>query len=489
MPTGNSSTPCAGRVMFSNWLRQKRQTFGYRLNLWFTAVLVFLSAGLFLTAYFLLSQSITSKDREVISAQLEVYRAWYQEGGLSLLNQRFAQRGDSGKESFFVRVAGAEHNGLFISLPKQSDQFDVAALAKMNYQETLNWLTLPAQNHRANWLIATTQLPDGDWLQVGKSTEAQTALLEHFLFVFGWVVLIAVVLGVAGGSWLTHRALAPIRQLITGVQQVITTGKFDQRMPVRPANDELTQLARLFNQMLEKNSGLIRGMREALDNVAHDLRTPLARLRATAENALEASEDVVVLREAVSDSLEESDRVLTMLTTLMDISEAEVGLMKLERTAVNLAELVVSVIELYQFVAEEKEIKITVKVPRELSCFADPNRLRQVLVNLLDNALKYTARGGQVEFTAQASSDALVIQVKDNGMGISPEELPRIWERLYRSDKSRAQRGLGLGLSLVKAVVEAHHGKVSVTSQLAGGSTFIVTLPEGEVSRSHKLPR
>lgn len=463
--------------MSLNWFRQKRETFGFRLNLWFTAVLVLLSAILFLTAYFLLSRSVAAQDREVIRVQLEVYRAWYQDGGLNSLSDHFAQSQGSGKESFFVRVVGSQNTGLFMSLPNQSELFDLSALDKMNFDKPLSWLSLPSENHNINWLIATTRLPDGDWLQVGKTTEAQTQLLDHFQFVFGWVVLIAIVTGLAGGSWLTHRALSPIRRLITSVQHVISTGKFDQRMPARVANDELNQLARLFNQMLEKNAGLIRGMREALDNVAHDLRTPLARLRVASENALQAPEDVAVLREALSDSLEESDRVLTMLTTLMDISEAEVGLMKLERATVNLAELVAAVIELYQFVAEDKVIKVTMNVPQELTCFADPNRLRQVLVNLLDNALKYTAKGGQVDFLAEARAGEVVIQVKDNGMGIAPDELARIWERLYRGDKSRTQRGLGLGLSLVKAVVEAHCGTVNVVSRVGGGSTFTVTLP------------
>ncbi|HEX4056098.1 MAG TPA: HAMP domain-containing sensor histidine kinase [Tepidisphaeraceae bacterium] len=469
--------------MFSNWHRDKRRTFGFRLNLWFAAVLVLLSTTVFLTGYFLLSQSIAAKDREVVRAQLDVYRAWYQDGGLGELSEHFSQRDDSGKESFFVRVTGNESNGLFISLPRQSAQFDLTTLDKINLAKPLTWLTLPSQDQSTNWLIATTLLPDGDRLEVGKTTEAQTALLKHFQFVFGSAVVIAIVLGLAGGSLLAHRALAPIRQLITGLQQVITTGKFDQRIPVRMANDELTQLATLFNLMLEKNAGLIRGMREALDNVAHDLRTPLARLRATAEIALQSPEDVAVFREALSDSLEESDRVLTMLTTLMDISEAEVGLMKLEPVKFNLAGLIAAVIELYQLVAEDKGIKVTMKVPKELTCVADPNRLRQVLVNLLDNALKYTPNGGEVQFTAHVQGAELIIEVKDNGMGIASEELPRIWERLYRGDKSRAQRGLGLGLSLVKAVVEAHLGGVGVTSDVGNGSIFTVILPAGDPSQ------
>ena len=190
-----------------------------------------------------------------------------------------------------------------------------------------------------------------------------------------------------------------------------------------------------------------------------------------------------MFREALSDSLEESDRVLTMLTTLMDISEAEVGLMKLEPVKFNLAGLIAAVIELYQLVAEDKGIKVTMKVPNELTCVADPNRLRQVLVNLLDNALKYTPNGGEVQFTAHVQGAELIIEVKDNGMGIASEELPRIWERLYRGDKSRAQRGLGLGLSLVKAVVEAHLGGVGVTSDVGNGSIFTVILPAGDPSQ------
>jgi signal transduction histidine kinase len=207
------------------------------------------------------------------------------------------------------------------------------------------------------------------------------------------------------------------------------------------------------------------------------LRTPLARFRSTAEAALEGPEDVAVYRDALLDSMEESERLVTMLNTLMDISEAETGLMQLDRQRFPLAPLVAEIVELFELVAEDKGITQTTEVPTELVCFADRNRLRQVLANLLDNALKYTPSGGNVKISAQAEVDAVAIVCQDSGIGIFAEEMPKIWDRLYRADKSRSQRGLGLGLSLVRAIINAHGGRAEVQSTPGQGSTFIVHMP------------
>jgi signal transduction histidine kinase len=150
--------------------------------------------------------------------------------------------------------------------------------------------------------------------------------------------------------------------------------------------------------------------------------------------------------------------------------------MKLERQKFPLAKLVEEIIELFQFVAEEKQIMVTANIPPGLQVVADRNRLRQVLVNLLDNAIKYTPRGGHVEISAQTHGDEVVITVKDTGAGIPAEETPRIWERLYRGDKSRSQRGLGLGLSLVRAIVNAHGGHIELQSDVGKGSSFTIHL-------------
>jgi signal transduction histidine kinase len=206
------------------------------------------------------------------------------------------------------------------------------------------------------------------------------------------------------------------------------------------------------------------------------LRTPMTRMRVTAESAL-ATNDPARHREALSDCLEESDRVLSMLTTLMDISEAETGTMKLNRSQVDLGSLASEVVAVYEDTAEDAGVALAVKVPHDLVVNADRDRLRQALANLVDNAIKYTPSGGRVDVEAVQDGGSVSLSVSDTGAGIAEHEVPRIWDRLYRGDQSRTTRGLGLGLSLVRASVEAQGGTVTVESQPSRGSTFTIKLP------------
>jgi signal transduction histidine kinase len=337
------------------------------------------------------------------------------------------------------------------------------------------WFTLRLPNHDDVLEIDTRSLPGGVVLQVGKSTEQLKELLERFRTIFIGIMIPVVLIGFIGGSFLAFRTLRPIRDLIQTVRS-IDTGKMDARVPSSRTGDELEELVNLFNGMLEKIKALIAGMHGALDNVAHDLRTPLTRMRSVVEKVLQTECDASTLREALVDCAEESERMVTMLKTLTDISEAESGVMQLHLEKVNIASLMGSVVELYQYVAGDKGVSMEIRVPEELYSQVDSNRMRQVVANLVDNAVKYTQAGGKVEIEASWGDKELGILIIDAGSGISPLNLLRIFDRLYRGDKSRTHRGLGLGLSVVQAVIHAHKGRIQVCSQLGQGSRFAIHL-------------
>jgi signal transduction histidine kinase len=313
-------------------------------------------------------------------------------------------------------------------------------------------------------------------LQVGRSTKSREEFLVRFQEIFTGVLIPVFFLGLAGGRLLAFRAFKPIRSLIQTVRSIVI-GDMSARVPPVRTGDELEELVTLFNGMLERIESLINGMKGTLDNVAHDLRTPITRLHGVAEMALQSEGYTEALREALMDCAEEAEHIHTMLNTLMDISEAETGVMRLDNQEVDMTSLIEKAAALYQYVAEEEGIAIHLAAHEDLRLSGDPNRLLQVLANILDNAIKYTPEGGRVEIEGYKEDGWIVVRIKDTGQGIPPEELPRIWERLYRVDKSRSERGLGLGLSVVKAVMRAHQGRVEAVSEPGRGSIFTISLP------------
>jgi signal transduction histidine kinase len=304
----------------------------------------------------------------------------------------------------------------------------------------------------------------------------RTEVLEQFRGIFAIAFAVVICLGALSGVVLAARVLAPLRHL-TQAASTIYSGELDARVPIRHTGDELDELGQLFNRMLDNIADLIQGMRQALDNVAHDLRTPMTRLRGIAELALQPGRDPEAHQAALADCIEESESVLTMLNSLMDIAEAETGTMTLQLESVSLNTILEEAVELYREVAEDKGLCLDTGNGPDLRVTADRFRLRQVIANLLDNAIKYTPCGGRIKLRVCQRAQQAILVVEDTGVGIALADLPHIWDRLYRGDRSRTERGLGLGLSLVKAVVMAHQGAVEVSSTPDSGSVFTVSLP------------
>jgi heavy metal sensor kinase len=463
--------------MSSRWSESLRRPLGFRLAAWYAALFLGSSLAVGALTYFLLASSLRERDHQIVRSTLFSYAERYAQGGLPALNQVIRTDQAVGRhERLFVRVLNADQEAVFFSLPPDWNDFDLSQLSRATGDTDPQWARVPGRGAKA-LEVASALLPDGTLVQVGKSTETRGELLAHYrtvlLTAFAGIVAIAL----AGGAVLTRWAMRPIRNLATTVQTILRTGRVEARVPVLDTGDALDQLGVLFNGMLDRIASLIAAMRGSLDNVAHDLRTPMTRLRATAERALQSGDDAGVLREALADCLEESDRVTEMLNALMDIAEAETGTMRLTREPVDVADLVADAADLFADVAEDKGVALTTSGDRELMVNADRNRLRQAIANLVDNAVKYTPPGGRVECVVRADAGDGVIEVRDTGVGIAADDLPRIWDRLYRADRSRSERGLGLGLSLVRAIVRAHDGDVAVSSTPGEGSVFSVRLP------------
>ncbi len=435
---------------------------------------VLVGAACFLLAFSLLGLglTLTLKDADHRAAQqiLDSYLLRYRRGGPAALQADFPHL--LGCRTGFLRLAGPHLR--LVLLAGDTDTNGMPDFDSFAPTLTRTWTGLRGHNSVGPWTVVSGPAGDGNVLQIGIDCSATLDLLARLgkLLLLAALVLLplsavpALVMGRAG-----KKRTERLRKAV----EAAAAGQRPRSLPARGADREEERFVAAVSRLLDRHDRLARELQESMDNMAHDLRTPMTRLRTTVEYGLQEYNSVEQLRETLADCLEESDRVLAILNTMLTVAEAQADTVRLDLRPVDLRDILAEVIEMYQVLAEEQHVSIQLQAPEPVMVLVDRTRISQVWANLLDNAIKYGA--DRVRISLAVRGQMAEGRIEDNGMGISEAEKERIWERLYRGDRSRNRPGLGLGLTLVRAIVEAHHGSITVESRMQQGTTFTVRLP------------
>ncbi len=333
------------------------------------------------------------------------------------------------------------------------------------------WISFPFEVHTRNGTethtaLGTQLIVGGDRLLVARDLRDATAFRQRVLSTIAWAALISLALGIVGGLLMTRQMLRRVESVANTTRHIIH-GDLGQRIPLTGSGDEFDQLGANLNAMLDQIERLMNGMRQVTDNIAHDLRTPLSRLRSRLEVTLLEKPNTARYAEVLRETIAEADQLLGTFNALLSIAEAEDGSRRDAATVVDLAEIARNVAELYEPVADDKGLTLAVNVPDNLPVRGDRHLLSQAIANLVDNALKYTPSGG-VSLTVGRDADGARVEVADTGPGIPADRREVVFDRFVRLEGSRSTPGNGLGLSLVRAVATLHGGTVRLEDNNPG---------------------
>ncbi|MEK9564913.1 MAG: ATP-binding protein [Deltaproteobacteria bacterium] len=476
--------------MYLSFERLRPRSFQARMTIF--GILLFFFSALLVVGFsgFFLHREFETRLQQNILGQLERYSKLHLQSRALLLLTLQQEHDQNRMRGTWLRWQ-EDQGTLWETIPAnwEQDPTRLKSLLQTHLVSGDEWSRMPSKNvdlsnnsppeeyHNLDLeeeiLITARVFSDGSVLAIGEShafTKLQIRLFRRRVF----RILLAVgIVSILVGWFFTRKALRPIQDLVE-TTETIAAGRLDARVPEPDTSGELAKLTRLYNEMLERIEHLVTTMNESLDNVAHDLRTPLMRLRNSIELTIaNEAASVEELREALLDVAEEAEQIQLLLTALMNQAEAVAGTMRLSKELIDINVLTQEACEPYELLAEEKQITLR-KNFAEASVFleADPVRLRQALGNLLDNAIKFTPERGQITVSILSQPNVVIIEIKDTGVGISESDQLRIFERLYRGDKSRSTKGMGLGLSLVQGVIQSHGADIRVISSPNQGSTF-----------------
>jgi heavy metal sensor kinase len=467
------------------------RTVKFKISLWYAALFAIASAIVFIAVYCALYVSIIKKvDHDLLAFAREIeYDALDENegneneginGNIHSLNDEFSGEAYSeGSSRIFFILLSPDAKILASSDLKSWPEIKANAgmFAKFIGSSQYRTLSMPKRDHDRNVRVLSRPLFGKNTLLIGINMVREEQLLKIYSSVFISVFAAMLALGSVAGWFIARRAMSGVKR-VSEAAISIEQGDFSRRVPSGKEGEEIEALVVAFNDMIGKIQTLIFELKEVSDNIAHDLRTPLTRIRGLLEVTFESDPSLEDYREMAGETVEECDRLIEMINTMLEITQTDSGVLALSETEVDINELLQKAHNLFLPLAEDKNIDFQLKLPQlPLTVKGDILRLQRVISNLLDNAIKYTPENGKILLAAYASENKIIISVKDTGCGVMESEKEHIFERFYRCDSSRSQPGNGLGLSLARAIVKAHKGSISIESSPGKGSEFKISLP------------
>jgi signal transduction histidine kinase len=456
-------------------------TTAFKLTLVYLTVFALFAA--FLLGYFTWNSRrlITEQITRTVDAEITGLNEQYMQGGIQRLVFIIDARARRPGSSLYL-VTTPSGDGLAGNVGLLGE----GVLEHVGWTETVYRRLDEPEGAEHHALVRVFRLPSGFRLLVGRDLEERERLYDVILAAGQWSIAMVIILGLAGGFFVARRVLRRI-DAMTETSQIIMAGDLAGRLPVVGSEDELDRLAVNLNAMLERIEALMRGFKEVSDNIAHDLKTPLTRLRNRAEEALRSAKDEGDYRAALEGTIEESDELIRTFNALLMIARAESGQASTPMVEFDAAEIARGVAELYDPLADEKGLTLRLEADRALPVRGNRELVTQALANLVDNAIKYGSRsaaaddGFPAEVLVEAGSDGhnVMLSVSDRGPGIPESDRDHVVERFVRLEQSRSEPGSGLGLSLTSAVAHLHGGKLILEDNAPGLKATLVLPREG----------
>ncbi|MCC7426211.1 MAG: HAMP domain-containing protein [Alphaproteobacteria bacterium] len=453
------------RAEDSTVLRVLRST-GFRLAVLHTAVFIVSAMALVAFIYWATAGAVNRQIDAAIRADVLALADRYREGGHAGLVEAIERRitEDADNEAMYILI---DSDGRRVA--GNVDRWPAIVPGE-------EWFELQLERGGDRSVARAYQflMPGGYRLLVGRDAQERIRLRDLIVDALLWAMAMIMVFAVLGGV-LVRRMLLKRMQDVSETAMTISQGNLSRRVATGERGDEFDMLGRTVNRMLDQIERLMNGVREVSNAIAHDLRTPIARVRARLEEGLRQPPDAAADRATLERTIAELDNVIAIFQALLRIAEIEAGARRAAFATVDLSRLLADAVEIYSASAEEKGQRMSLEVPAGLRIVGDRDLILQAVANLLDNAVKYTPGGGSILLSGRALGGEAEIIVADTGQGLPEAERARVTERFYRTEQSRSTPGSGLGLALVQAVAQLHNGSLRFEDN-APGLRAVLTL-------------